>query len=483
VSGCAELLALLSLQGLPQAAPAQQPAPAVPAVPQTAPAVQPAAADLQQADEFGAPAAEGRWDDVADLADRRLQADPADELALYWNARSTIERSRALLAGRTFARDLGITMLNRAAEQLGKVHEQPGDATADAREWEAYARYLRADDETLAADLERWFAASQRGYAAFLRGLLARDRGDAAGALDWLVKARAAAPERADIAVECATELGRAGQQEAALAAWDAAVEHGAPLPALLGSAAEILPGAAHAAERLARLDTLATGEAGARDALLAWHRSWCLEQLGRAGDAAAVLATATEGRTPDLERAHARLLAGLGRAEEAAAHLGAAARAGDAPALADLVSLADGKARARAWDEAIALYDGALAIEPRDDRAAANRALVLAQSGRSLDGWLQLVARHPDRADLLNDAALQLQGWRRDEEAREMLERAAAMPGGLDARQNLADLLLMGDPADPQRALKLAEGVLQEDPSRDWALYLRHVAHRAGSR
>ncbi len=427
-------------------------------------------------------ASEGRWEDLVDLASERLSRDENDALSLYWNARAEIQRGLPLIGGRAFARDLGRTMLRRAEEQLARVTENPADATSDARNWAAYARYLREDDESLPADLEAWFGESGRGYAAFLRGLIARNQGDAEGARSWLARAVASNPERGDFEVELATELGRAGRTDEAVVAWNAAVSGGLPLPALLAALLEILPGPENSAQRLTLLDSLVVDDTTRRDGLLAWYRSWSLEQLGRPAEGAAALDAATDYRTPELERAHASLLVGLGRRSEAAEHLRTAAEEGDAQALSDLVSLGDWYATNHAWDEALAVYDDSLRIEPRDERAAMNRALAMAQSGRSLDAWLELADRMPGRADILNNAALQLQGWRRDSEARAMLESAALLPGGQDAAQNLADMLLNSYPADPSRALALIEG-LNDDAVRDWALYLRHVAHRSNSR
>ena len=57
------------------------------------------------------------------------------------------------------------------------------------------------------------------------------------------------------------------------------------------------------------------------------------------------------------------------------------------------------------------------------------------------------------------------------------------SLPGSSDARENLAAHLLRPGQEDPARALELLEGVLAEEPARDRALYLRHVATRAGAR
>jgi len=437
----------------------------------------------EPADTLALLADDGRWDELLDQATQRLSRDESDVLALYWSARAEIQRGLPLIGGRAFARDLGHTMLRRAGEQLALLRENPADATRDSREWAMYVRYLLGDDELLAPSLEAWFAESGRGYAAFLRGLMGRDSGDTAGALDWMGKAFHASPGSGDFAVEFARELGRAGRKEEALAAWSTAVADGVPLPTLLAVLLDVLPGMENAEKRLAMQDSLVIDEVARRDGLLAWHRSWSLEQLGRTVEAASALDAATEHRGAEVERAHARLLIALGRRAEAADRLRTAAGAGDAAAFSDLVSLADWHALAHAWDEAFLLYDAALIIEPRDERAAVNRALTMAQSGLSLAAWLDLVDRNPERADLLNDAALQLKGWGLDREAEAMFERASILPGALDARQNLADLLLNAHPVDVERAMSLLRDVVSGDPSREWALYLLHVARRANSR
>jgi tetratricopeptide (TPR) repeat protein len=432
------------------------------------------------ASDLSSLAEDERWDDLMAAADARLDKDPQDNLALYWKGRATVETARPLLSGRSFARDLAHTMLRRAREMLEQVRETPGDATADAREWLAWSRYLQgvAQDGSLPADLEQWYARDGRGYAAYLRGVIAGDRGEA-GTAEWFAKAAAASPDRPEFARAWAEALAGAGQRDAALAAWEQARAAGSPLPDLLSTLAIVLPGAENAAARLQRLDAVAAAGA-AGDGLLQWHRAHALEELGRRADAEAALAGATTNRTPGVERAHARLLRLLGRAEEAAPHLLPGAQAGDDASLQALIDVADSLARDGRFDSSLATYDAAVAIEPNDERAVFNRALTLSLAGRGVDAMRALLKRWPDRADMLNNVALVELGWGHRDEARALLERAVELDGAVDARENLAQMLLENDPPDAAAALPLLDAVLAENPKRDRALELRGLARAA---
>lgn len=434
---------------------------------------------------------QGRMDDIVSAAGERLARDPADQDALYWCGRAELDRARALLASRgarvsrtgiDLAQDLADAQLERAADQLGRVLPMSAGVRADARQWHWFARSLRAADETLAADLERAWTDEGAAYAAYLRGLLVKETAPAEAAT-WLQRAAEATPERVDFALAWAEALARDGQRDAALAAWDRAQAHGATGAELCASLLGLLPAKDSAAARLERLDRLAAGEGGAADSLLAWHRAYALEQLGRLEDAEAALAAATEGRTPEIVCVQARLLAALDRPLEAQELLVPLAKAGDAKALEQLVELADNLGRRRQYDAALAAYEAALAIEPTHVRAAANRALTLARSGGGLDAYRELAAAHVDRADILNDAALALWGGGERADVRALLEKAAALPAGRDARENLASWLLDEQPPDPVAARPLLEAVLADDPGRDRALFLWHVLSTFGSR
>jgi len=435
--------------------------------------------------------ARGRFDEVVSAAGERLSRDPSDQDALYWCGRAELERARQLLASRgsrvsrtglDLALDLADAQLQRAADQLARVQPTEAGPRADAREWHWFARSLRAADETLAEQLERAWTDGSAPYAAYLRGLLLRESAPSEAA-EWLQRAAEASPGRVDFQLAWADALARDGRREPALAAWERAGAAGASRGELAASLLDLLPSAEAVASRLERLDRLAASEGGSQDALLAWHRAFALEQLGRLADAEAVLAAAPEGRTGEIARAHARLLAALDRPREAQAMLVPLAGAGDDQALEQLVALADDQGRLRRYDVALAAYEAVLDIDPSHARAAANRALTLARSGGGLEAYRALAAAHADRADLLNDAALALWGGGQREEARALLERAAALPSGRDARENLASFLLDEQPPDPGAARPLLEAVLDDEPRRDRALYLRHVLTTVRSR
>jgi tetratricopeptide (TPR) repeat protein len=446
---------------------------------------------LAQDGSLSALYAQERFDDVVSAAGERLATDPSDQDALYWCGRAELERARQLLASRgsrvsrtglDLAHDLADAQLQRAADQLARVQPTDTGLRSDAREWHWFARSLRAEDETLPDELERAWTTGSAPYAAYLRGLLLRDSAPSKAA-EWLQRAAETSPGRADFQLAWADALARDGRREAALAAWERAQAAGASRGELSASLLDLLPSADAAPARLERLEKLATGDGGSRDALLAWHRAFALEQLGRPAEAEAVLAAAPEGRTNEIARAHARLLAALDRPHEAQAMLVPLAAAGDDQALEQLVALADDQGRKRRYDDALAAYEAALQIDPIHARATANRALTLARSGGGLEAYRALAAAHADRADLLNDAALAIWGGGQREEARALLERAAALPAGRDARENLASLLLDQQPPDPAAARPLLEAVLDDEPRRDRALYLRHVLTTVRSR
>jgi Flp pilus assembly protein TadD len=431
-------------------------------------------------DAFAELAAQGRWEELLDASGARLADAPEDVAALYWSGRAHLVRGQALLPGPRFAQELGRSLLHAAAAQLGAV---PGDvdAFADAPEWAMFARYLAGDDETLAADLER-AATAGSGYAARLRGWLARDRGESSAEV-WFARGAERKPDDADVRLEWATELAAVGQRPEALAVLEQARLLGADREGWLAALAATLPRPEDAEELLQRLQPLQAESGSERDAPLAALRARALDRLGRAAEAEAVLALATEGRRPDIELLHARLLLRLMRPEEAADLMAPLAEAGDAEALDMLVSAADVLAQSFRWDEALATYELALSIEPAHARAAANRALTQARAGRALDGYQALVSAYPQRADVLNDAALAEAGRGDVPAAQLLLERAAAMPideaSARDARENLAALLLSGPEVDAIAAMSLLRDVLDAEPGRDRALSLRLRARR----
>lgn len=435
---------------------------------------------------------DGRWDELIAVTAERLGADAKDIEALYWSGRAQVQRAESLLgsaAGRgrsrsaDLARDLARSLLERAREQLALVVDSDvgssAGARADAAEWLAYGRYLSGDDVQLAADIERWYEQEQSAYAAYVRGLIARDAGEPSAA-NWFGRAAEAEDARAEYALVWASTLAGDGDQRGALAAWDVARAAGAAPHALAAALQSLLPDAEDAAARLERLGSIESAE---QDALLAWYRADALEQLGRLAEAEAELSRAGEQRSDATDRAHARLLALLDRPRDALSLLTPAAARGDVESLEALVDLADGLGRRRRFDVSLEVYEAALDAEPRHARALANRALTQARSGRSLDAYGALIERHPGRADLLNDAGLASWGWGRLEESRQRIESAASMPGATDARENLAALLLTQQPVDPARADSLLASVLETEPTRPRALFLRHFGRAMRSR
>ncbi len=447
----------------------------------------------QAADDPATLAEAGRWDDLLGAAEQRLVADPDDAAALAWAGRAGMERARELEAGDMFSRDLAGPLRTRAIEQLGRAVALGGEDLPDgASEWWFLARWDGGEDRTLDADLEAAWERDGDAFAAHMRGWLAWDRladparsGGAtripdADVLAWLERACDADPSRGAFRLAHAEALAATGDVPGATAAWRAALDTDAGVPELLDSLLAILPGAEHAEERLARLDELP--RIGASAGAVAWARAHALDQLGRPEDAERAFAAVSEGRTSELDRQHARLLLRLDRPDEAVALLRQRAAAHDWDAFAALLDVADTLGGQRRWDASLAVYDLALSIEHRDERAARNRAITLWRAGRPDDArraWQQVVDLLPGRADILNDAALAAAGAGDPAEERRLLEASAALPGSQDAKENLAAWHLTEPGGSRTEAVALLETVLEQEPERDRALYLWSVARR----
>ncbi len=428
-------------------------------------------------DELDELAAEARWDEVIAAAGERLAVDATDEGARYWLGLAWLVRAEGLLSGGSFsfAQDLARSSLDRAVYALTGLEPDPSGPYGDAREWWAYARQLRGD-ATLGTDLEGLVAEQGWPYGAYLRGVLARDEQDRT-AVDWFRQASDADPSRALFALALAEAWGAAGGTEQALAAWERARVAGATPAELADAAQRLLPSGGKAEARLALLDRIAASSEET-DGLMAWHRAWTLQQLGRIEQAEQALAAATVGRSPAVERVHAALLSRVGRSQEAADRLLKLVREQrDEEARTQLVDLADRLAVEREFALSLKCYADALEAEPNDDRALRNRALTLSRAGdleASEQAWESLVERHPQRPEILNDAALCALGEGRHVQARGLLERAKDLYGGEDARENLAQVLVG---QDPEQAVELLDTVLEGEPGRDRALYLRFLA------
>lgn len=425
----------------------------------------------------------GRWQDLRERADQRLQLDPQDLDARHWLGRALLEEAWVLLDGDRLARDIGRSVLSRAVEHL-----RAGAAADPTGTWALRGRYTwlelhqgRTDlsgDPDLPADLERAWAEDGLAEAAYLRGWVERLGGGDGEA--WFERAASVPGPRAAHALEWARILGERGDREGAVAAWRAAAEaDDLELSSLLATLVSLLPSSFYAEQRLALLDELGRHE----QALVAWYRAHAASELGRQDLALAAFDAGTEQRTPAVDRAHAALLAAQDREQEAAALLLPLARERDWVALDQLIGVADGLGLARRFDESLALYDAALAVEPRHDTALRHRAITLWKAGRDAQAaaaWRGVLERSPGRSDLLNDAALA--AWGRGDRAlaRELLERAVALPGARDAQENLALLLMEDAPEEAQRIRALLDAVLAEEPGRDRALSLRYRALRS---
>jgi tetratricopeptide (TPR) repeat protein len=413
-----------------------------------------------------------RWDDVISRAGERIDAGPNDFVARYWLGRAWLARGEGLLRGApgVLARDLAHSSLGRAVAQLERAVDQTG-VPSDGADWLAYARFLRRD-VGLAAELEAWHADSGQGYPAYLRGLIAQRDGDAEAEC-WLQRAVAADPGEANFALTWAIELGALGRRDEALSAWSVAAATDVDVESLLPVLLQLLPDATKAELRLQKLEALVAARDLSADGFVAWYRGHSLQQLGRLEEAETVFAEATDNRSSDVDLAHLAVLLKLDRGEEALGRLERWALVGDPRVLSNLVGLGNVLGQARRWDAALEAYDMVLATEPAHERALRNRALTLSRAGRGEAGpaWEALVQRYGDRADVLNDAALMLQGAGENKAATVLWERAVVLDGAEDARENLAAERLVDE---PEAALELLDRVLAKEPRRDRALYLR---------
>jgi tetratricopeptide (TPR) repeat protein len=431
-------------------------------------------------------AAEGLWEELRDVADGRLAQDASDQTARYWLGRDLLAQGLELSAGNRIARDLARSTLDRAVEHLERVREQPGTSTADAVDWWLEARWARTSSAMrfgtagvlparLARDTESMWEEGQLPMAAFVRGLLAESLGET-DALSWFERSASADPTRSRFLQLQALSQAGAGRDAEALASYDrAAACDDAWLEDLVGVLGTLLPGRRDAAARAERLDALAREPAWAYEATLAWHRAHALHQLGDGPGALAAFEAGRDGRTADIDRAHASHLMAADRPADALELLLPRVRERDWTSLDDALGAIARLAGLRRHDEALVACDALLAVEPRHEFALWNRALILWKSGRDDDAeraFDALIERLPGRSDALNDAALAAWGSGRMERARELLERAVALPGAIDARENLA-LLLMD--VDAPRAASLLDEVLAEEPGRARALVARH--------
>jgi tetratricopeptide (TPR) repeat protein len=432
-------------------------------------------------------AADGRWEELRDAADGRLAKDPSDQTASYWLGRDLLAQGLELAAGNRIARDLARSTLDRAVEHLERVRQQSGTSTGDAVDWWLEARWARTSGAMrfgsgggelptrLARDTEALWEQEQLPMAAFVRGLLAEALGES-DALPWFERASSADPTRSRFLQRLALAQAGAGQEAEALASYDRASAGAAAwLQDLVGVLSSLLPGRRDAGARAQRLDALAREPAWANEALLAWHRAHALHQLGDGPGALAAFEAGRDGRTADIDRAHASHLMAADRPADALALLLPRVRERDWTSLDDALGAIARLAGLRRHDEALVACDALLAVEPRHESALWNRALILWKSGRDDDAqraFDDLIERLPGRSDALNDGALAAWGSGRMERARELLERAVALPGAIDARENLA--LLLKD-VDAPRAASLLDEVLAAEPDRARALVARH--------
>lgn len=422
-----------------------------------------------QADELERALTERRWSVVEDLARERLSEDPDDTTAHSALGRALLARSRALAGGTGISRSLRRTAVDGAVEHLGRALEHEG-----LRELWLEARAEHPDaDATLDAEL-RELADAGDAHAGWL---WARRQPAAGGAalerLERAVASRPGNPAFASTLLEWRLVL---ADQPGAEAAWALAKDAGADVDHLASMSLQLWPGAEQAERRGERLDELAVERGLERDAWLGWYRAHALLQQGRVEEALVVFAAGERPAPASVKLAHAAALAAHGRPLDASALLLPLAADGDWEAYDQAVSVADSLALARRFPEALALYDALLEVERRDERAQRHRALTLWRGGRGLDAgaaFEELNRRWPDRADLLNDAGLAAWGSGDLTAAEARFRAAIELPQSVDARENLAALLIEARRPGRAEARSLLQEVLAEEPARARALVL----------
>jgi len=442
----------------------------------------------QQLDPLDELARDGRWSELRDLAGERLQADSDDARAHYWTGRDLLRQGLQLIDGDRVARDLSRSFLDRAVQHLARL-DVTGPHGDDVADWQLEAGWARTRGawaqggavqlaEQLAQDCELRWQRTAQPMAAFVRGLLCEQR-EEAGALDWYLRAAAAAPERSSFSLQLALAQAGAGDESSSWDAFEQALAASdAWLDELLGVLGTLAPGRRDAAARLQRLDLMREREDWQADALLSWHRAHALLQLGQADAALAAFAAGSEGRTAKIDRAHASHLMAAGRPQDALELLLPLVAERDWASL-DQALVAIGRLAAlRRHPEALAACDALLAVEPRHELVLWNRALILWKAGQAAEAeqaFATLMQRSPGRSDVLNDAGLAAWGAGDMPRAQSLLEQAVALPGAIDAQENLALLLSALGSEQRARAASLLDAVLDQEPDRARALVARH--------
>lgn len=439
-------------------------------------------------DELAALVAAGRWEAVREACDLRLSLDEGDQEAHQGLGLAELESALSLLGGGRFSQDLAARQLDRAVDALALALGGPPDAQA---QW-LRARFVRWELETgsfeggeptdagLSGDLEQAYLQDGLLMAAHLRGLQLRAGGDGL-ALAWFEKAAEGNSVPAAHLLDFSMALAGFGRSSDAVGAWQRALVATDLLPDdALTVLESILPGRQGASVRQHQLEGLRGTLLPVDDARLAWHLAHAFFQQDRRDEALSAFEAGTSRRTAEVDRAHASHLMVARRPLEALQLLLPRAEERDWESYDMALSAAVALALDRRHEQARAACDALLAIEPRHEGVLWNRALVLWHSGAdqaATEAFAALIERLPGRADVLNDAALAAWGAGDQERSRSLLEQAVALPGAIDAMENLALLRLNQGSNEPDGAAGLLDEVLRLEPGRARALYLRSMA------
>ncbi|GJM20199.1 MAG: hypothetical protein DHS20C15_01140 [Planctomycetota bacterium] len=432
------------------------------------------ASNSPEPDEFAKALLANDWGEVEALARERLAVNSEDLQAHAGLGRALLERMRGLAGRPGLATELAVSAANQAVAHLAAARELEGvhDLWLEAR-----AEHPRPED-----GLDRALAElAQAGdpHAGFLWAR-AQPAAESEAALDALAAALALRPERSDYLLAALARRVALGRMDAARNTWRAAAERGANVDTLAAWCGELWGGSEQAGARAEALGWLVELRDLSGDAWLGWYRAHALAQQGKQEEALQVFEASQVGAPAAVQRAHAALLQSLGREREAAQLLIPLANDSDWDAYEELVSLADASALRRDFEFSLELYESALAIEQRHERAQHHRALTLWRAGRESDAeaaFDELFERWPARSDLLNDGGLAALGAGNTARAARLFELAAELPQSVDAQENRAALGLAVDDLPRAELFGLLNRVLDAEPQRSRALVLRSRA------
>ncbi|MBI1849234.1 MAG: tetratricopeptide repeat protein [Planctomycetes bacterium] len=144
------------------------------------------------------------------------------------------------------------------------------------------------------------------------------------------------------------------------------------------------------------------------------------------------------------------------------------------------LAAVAQELAKQKKYDEALDIFNKALAVRPKDALLQANLALTYKDMGRideAIQTYEKALALGPADSQTLNDLGLLYEGKRQFDKAIDCYRKAEAIDGNLDAAENLGVVFLKFGNYD--KALAEFKKVVEKDPTRERASALYSESRR----